>query len=99
MNRIAAALFASSLLGCATSSADAPEPSIRWADRDAGGPVKDVPAKGEDPNLIRVCEWEEMTGTHIRQKVCRNVAAIEDDRAAARRMMSEINRGSQQRGY
>ncbi len=98
MNRIAAALLASSLLGCATSSADAPDPSIRWVDRDAGALGKDVPAKGEDPNLVRVCEWEEITGTHIRQKVCRSVAATEEDRAAARRMMSEINRGSAQRG-
>ena len=97
MKRTAALLLLGSVLACTTSTTGAPDPSIRWIDERQAREVKDVYSKSQDPNQVRVCEWEEITGSRMRHKVCRNLSANEQERAAAQKMIFDLQQGATQK--
>lgn len=97
MNRIAAVVLLASVLGCATSAAEGPDPDIQWIDERQSRGIKDVYSKGEDPNHVRVCEWEEITGSRLRQKVCRNLSTNEQERAAAQKTIFDLQQSATQK--
>lgn len=98
MNQIGLSVLMAFALGCATSKADSADPSIRWIDgRTDQQQIKEAYSDGKDPNLVRVCEWEEITGTRIRQKVCRNLSSNEQERAAAQKMIFDLQQSANQK--
>ena len=78
-------------LGCATASSQQKDPSAEASSAEAslesqGAVAEAQPA--QKPKLI--CEDVEVTGSHLKQRICRTVEQAKADRDQAQRTMQEM---------
>jgi hypothetical protein len=97
MKRHLLVLLWGAALACASPSSHLQATARDPAERSTQQQIADALAKGHAPDEIRVCEYEEVLGTRIRQVSCRNLDEQEQERAAAQRQMLQLQQQNSQR--
>lgn len=84
------AIVAASALGCASAQSRGATVTVGAGRPSPEQQIKAALEKGADPASIKICDWEETTGTHIRDWNCRYLDTKEVERISAQNYLMKM---------